>query len=101
MGSYFTKPARTPKNIPFEILSNTVDAMNPNQYPTFDKTVDWAKTKHVYSEQICFHEKYLSWSVVGVLIVLLLTFLYVSYDETETRDSSYTSSTDLIVEDPK
>jgi hypothetical protein len=93
MGSYFTKPARAPKNIPFEILSNTVDAMNPNQYPSFDKTVDWAKTKHVYSEQICFHEKYLSWTVVGVLLTLLLIFLFVSYD-TET-------STDLIQSNPE
>ena len=80
MGSYFTKPPRTPKNIPFESLAHSVDQMNPNQYPSFEKTADWAKTKHVYSEQICFHEKYLSWTVVGALLVLLCAFLYVSYE---------------------
>jgi hypothetical protein len=78
MGSYFAKPNKV-RNITFESLERGVESMNVQSYPSFDKSSDWAKTRHIYSEQICFHEKYLSWSVLGLLLLLVLVFLYLSY----------------------
>jgi hypothetical protein len=77
MGSYFAKQAKN-RNVSFEALERSVDELNANTYPSFEKSTDWAKTRHVYSEQICFHEKYISWSVIGVLFILLILFLYYS-----------------------
>jgi hypothetical protein len=78
MGSYFSKPNHQ-KNIPFEALERSVQSLNPSDYPTFDRSSDWAKTRHIYSEQICMPEKYFSWSVILVLFLLLFSFLYYTY----------------------
>ena len=78
MGSYFSKKTK-PVEPPFESLERKIYALSPNSYPSFEKTLDWSKTKHVYSDFICIHEKYVSWSVIGTLFVLLISFLYLSY----------------------
>jgi sensor histidine kinase YesM len=78
MGSYFSKPKQK-NHIPFEALERSVEALNPNEYPPFERSSEWAKTRHIYSEQICFHEKYISWSVILVLFLLLFSFLYINY----------------------
>jgi len=78
MGSYFTKPVKQ-KNTNFESIERMVESLNPNQYPPFEKTTDWAKTRHIYSEQICFHEKYYSWAVIGILLLLVGLFIYSGY----------------------
>ena len=78
MGSYFAKPNKV-RNINFETLERGVESMDVQSYPSFDKSSDWAKTRHIYSDQICFHEKYISWSVLGLLFLLVLVFLYLSY----------------------
>jgi hypothetical protein len=82
MGSYFTKPIKV-RNISFESLERGVDTMDVNSYPSFDKSTDWAKTKHIYSEQVCFHEKYISWSIIAVLFLFLIIFLYISLSKSE------------------
>jgi len=84
MGSYFSKPNQQ-KNISFEALERSVESLNPSQYPTFDRSTDWAKTRHIYSEQICMPEKYISWSIILVLFLLLFSFLYFSYTMTKSR----------------
>ena len=84
MGSYFSKK-NTKKDIPFEALERSVEILNPNQYPTFEKSSEWAKTRHIYSEHICVHEKYISWSIIMVLFLLLLTFLYINYSSKSTN----------------
>jgi hypothetical protein len=81
MGSYFSKTKQI-KNIPFEALERSVETLNPNQYPTFEHSSEWAKTRHVYSQQICFQEKYISWSIILVLFLILLSFLYLNYSKT-------------------
>lgn len=90
MGSYFSKPNHQ-KNIPFEALERSVESLNPSQYPNFDHSSDWAKTRHIYSEQICMPEKYMSWSIILVLFLLLFSFLYLSYT------TSKNSATDLDI----
>jgi hypothetical protein len=80
MGTYFAKPVKQ-KNLTFESIERVVEGLNPNDYPTFDKTTDWAKTRHIYSEQICFHEKYYSWAVIGFLVFLLGIYIYGGYTQ--------------------
>lgn len=80
MGSYFAKPVKQ-KNTTFESIERVVEGLNPNDYPTFDKTSDWAKTRHIYSEQICFHEKYYSWAVIGFLVFLVGIYIYGGYSQ--------------------
>jgi hypothetical protein len=75
MGSYFAKHSK-PKNTSFESIERVIESLNPNDYPTFEKSIDWAKTRHVYSEQICFHEKYYSWAILGFLLFLVAMFCY-------------------------
>jgi hypothetical protein len=81
MGSYFSKPNHQ-KNIPFEALERSVESLNLSQYPTFDRTTEWSKTRHIYSEQICMPEKYMSWTIILVLFLFLFSFLYLSYTTT-------------------
>ena len=78
MGSYFSK-TKQPKNIPFEALERSVEALNPNQYPPFETSAEWAKTRHIYSEQICFREKYISWFVLSILFLFLIFFIYLNF----------------------
>jgi hypothetical protein len=85
MGSYFSKPPKQ-KNISFESIERSVEALNPNQYPVFEKTMDWAKTRHIYSEQICLHEKYYSWGIISILLILLSLFLYSNYSNQQPED---------------
>jgi hypothetical protein len=80
MGSYFAKPAKN-QNIPFEALERSVDVLNPSQYPTFERSTEWAKTKHIYSEQICFQERYVSWGIIIVLFLILLSFIYLNHTD--------------------
>ncbi len=86
MGSYFAKPTKV-RNISFEALERGVDSMDVNSYPSFEKSSDWAKTKHIYSEHICFHEKYISWSILGVLLLFLVIFLYLSLSNNQSISS--------------
>lgn len=95
MGSYFAKPNKQ-INIPFEALERSVDTLNPSQYPNFERTSEWAKTKHVYSEQICLHEKYISWGIIGILFLFLISFLYLTYT-TPITESSIESSLDVDI----
>ena len=78
MGSYFSKPNKQ-TNIPFESLERSIEALNPEQYPTFDRSMEWAKINHIYSQQVCFQEKYISWSIVGIILLFLIGFLYITY----------------------
>jgi len=87
MGSYFAKPNKV-QNIPFEALERSIESLNPNQYPTFDRSTEWAKTRHIYSEQICFQEKYISWSIIIVLFLILFSFLYLSFTNKQREVSS-------------
>lgn len=80
MGSYFAKPNKV-RNISFESLERGVDTMDVNSYPSFDKSADWAKTRHIYSEQICVPEKYISWSIIGILLLFVCAFLYMGLSD--------------------
>jgi hypothetical protein len=71
MGSYFSKKQK-PKEMPFEQIERNVETLDPKTYPTFDKTLDWSKTKHVYSDYLCVSEKYVSYGLIGLLFVFFL-----------------------------
>lgn len=88
MGSYFSKKSAK-LEVPFEVLERKVDALNQDSYPKFEKTIDWAKTKHVYSDSFCIHEKYVSWSVLSGVFLVLVCFIWANY-------SSKTLSTDAL-----
>jgi len=75
MGSYFSKKSAK-RDVPFEVLERKVDSLKQESYPVFEKTIDWAKTKHVYSDSFCIHEKYISWSVISGVFLLLICFIY-------------------------
>jgi hypothetical protein len=94
MGSYFSKPKKV-MNISFETLERSVDSMDVNSYPSFDKSTDWCKTRHIYSEQICFHEKYISWSIIGILLLFLIAFLYLSLSNNKQNENIIFENTDL------
>jgi hypothetical protein len=78
MGSYFAKKPK-PKETPFELLERKIEGMNPNSYPTFEKSLDWSKTKHVYSDSICIKEKYVSYTLLSILFFFLFCFLFLSF----------------------
>jgi hypothetical protein len=78
MGSYFAKKPK-PKETPFESLERKIEGMNPNSYPTFEKSLDWSKTKHVYSDSICIKEKYVSYTLISILFFFLFCFLFLSF----------------------
>ena len=77
MGSYFAKKPK-PKETPFELLERKIEGMNPNSYPTFEKSLDWSKTKHVYSDSICIKEKYVSYTLLSILFFFLFISLCLS-----------------------
>lgn len=78
MGSYFSKKQK-PKETPFELLERKVEGMNPNSYPSFEKSLDWSKTKHIYSDSICINEKYVSYGVLTLIFGFLFCLLFVSF----------------------
>jgi hypothetical protein len=78
MGSYFSKKS-SKREVPFEVLERKVDTLNQDSYPKFEKTIDWAKTKHVYSDSFCIHEKYVSWSVLSGVFLVLVCFIWANY----------------------
>lgn len=78
MGSYFSKKPKR-MDTPFESLERKIEAMNPNSYPSFERSLDWSKTKHVYSDSICIHEKYVSWTVIILIFAFLFCFLFLSF----------------------
>ena len=78
MGSYFSKKPK-PKEVSFESLERKIEALNPNSYPSFEKSVDWSKTKHVYSDSFCVKEKYVSYGFMSILFLFVMSFLFSSF----------------------
>lgn len=95
MGSYFSKKPK-PKETTFESLERKIDAMNPNSYPTFEKSLDWSKTKHVYSDSFCLHEKYVSYTILGVLLLFNLCFLFLSFRKKSKPEQNNHDDSDLL-----
>lgn len=91
MGSYFSKKPK-PVEMPFEVLERKIESLNPSSYPSFEKSLDWSKTKHVYSDSICIKEKYVSYGLMGTLFLFMVGFLFLSFRGKKT--------TNIIIEGP-
>jgi hypothetical protein len=76
MGSYFSKKPK-PKETPFEVLERHIETVDPKTYPTFDKTLDWSKTKHVYSDSFCVKEKYVSYALLSILFGVMICLFFI------------------------
>lgn len=92
MGSYFSKKQK-PKELSFEQIERMIEALDPKSYPSFEKTIDWSKTMHVYSDSLCVNEKYVSYGLIGILF---LFFIFCSFLGFRT---SVNPNSDVVIEE--
>ena len=95
MGSFFSKKQK-PKELSFEQIERMIEALDPKSYPSFDKSFDWSKTMHVYSSHLCVKEKYVSYSLIGILF---LFFIFCSFWGFRNSENPISDFGDAVIEE--